>query len=709
MAIISGIVSQTIGSSTTTFQGWRVFVDFNGNGILDGNDLSSITNTSGAYSIDVLSPSPVPGTYEVRVQAPDGLGGFANPTTAGGGIWGYTNPTTYDPVVDDNFYLASFSTTQTVLGLVNFDDAAAPTPDRFGALADNSDVEAKQVWEGVGFNFINQANGSMFVEQTGPQSNNDTNGFVNDKLSGPIGAPGRVAVFDVSNEAPTGPSLGSYFLRAGGLQAAAGGGGQGNASTVPQLLIQYLNSGTNVVSGEIWDIDADGSGFERWKVEAFDTLTPTIGTDTPLDTIESGIGVSYWSNNGTGNTANAASLDGKAWTWNLDSTQEIKSVLITFTGSKPNAFVGLAFDNFQAYTYTTATPTTANFNLTKAESVPLPKTCFGGSEGTNDPTTPINGSWGAATFAYILRNGNTNTSSTTTFTDVVSSSPTTVSTVDPIQDSKDLGNAANLPVDAKGLGVGLVSTTNYLTSSFITNRNPEIQQGDQLRANFGKLANTAEIQLRLFLERESVASGVIAAEQMTYQLQKSDGSGGYTNVGGLVTVTADNNQSYVGKSGNNPGIPGAYTFTVNSSADFDTILFGGADYYKANSITGTRTDTSDYLLNKVCLTDFAGDGVNILSGAGSGKDFLYSSIADGGDTISDFGADDRIVIDLSGFGSGITSSNFSYAGGVLSFDQDGVTSITGSGANTNGYNNATDRVTLATLTGAPSSANLSFI
>ena len=699
MAIISGIVSQSIGTSNFTYQGWRVFVDFNGNGILDGNDLSSITNTSGAYSIDVVSP--LPGTYEVRVQAPDGGGGFVNPKSTGGGLWNYTNPTTYDPDVDDNFYLSSFSTTQTVLGLVNFDDAAA----RFAPSgADNQDLEANQVLAGVGFNFINQANGSMFVEQTGQQSN-DTHGFVNDKLSGPLNNPNRVPVFDVENEG----SLGSYFLRAGGLQSAPGGGGEGNNSTVPQLLIQYLNSGTNVVSGEIWDIDADGTGFEKWKVEAFDTLTPIVGTDTPLDSIESGIGVSYWN----GNTANGASLDGKAWTWNLDSTEEIKSVLITFTGSKPNAFVGLAFDNFQAYTYTTATPTTANFNLTKTESVPLPKTCFGGSEGTNDPTAPIGGSWGAATFAYILRNGTTNTSSTTVFTDVVAANSTAINTVDPIQDNKDFGViSSSLPTDAKGLGVGRFATniSNYSTGNSISDQNPEIQQGDQLRAYFGQSANTAEIQLRLFFEKESVSSKTLP-EQLTYQLQKSDGSGGYTNVGGLVTVTSDNNQSYAAKSGTtNPGIPGVYTFTVNSSTDFDTILFGGADYYNASTITSpTRTDTSDYLLNKVCLTDFGGDGANILSGADIGKDFLYSSIADGGDTINDFGSDDRIVIDLSGFGSGITSSNFSYAGGVLSFDQDGVTGITVSGANTNGYNNATDRVTLATLTGAPSSANLSFI
>jgi hypothetical protein len=197
---------------------------------------------------------------------------------------------------------------------------------------------------------------------------------------------------------------------------------------------------------------------------------------------------------------------------------------------------------------------------------------------------------------------------------------------------------------------------------------------------------------------------------MTYQLQKSNGTGGYTNVGGLVTVTADNNQSYATKSGTtNPGVPGAYTFTVNSSEDFDTILFGGADYYNPSALSGTRTDNSDYLVNKVCLTDFAGDGASTLSGLGSGKDFLYSNIADGGDTINSFDTDDRIVIDLSGFGSGITSDKFSYAGGVLSFDQDGVIGITGTNGNTNGYNNATDRVTLATLTGAPSSANLVFI
>lgn len=83
-----------------------------------------------------------------------------------------------------------------------------------------------------------------------------------------------------------------------------------------------------------------------------------------------------------------------------------------------------------------------------------------------------------------------------------------------------------------------------------------------------------------------------------------------------------------------------------------------------------------------------GGGGDRLTGGGGADAFRYDAPSDGGDTITDFGADDQILISAQGFGSGLVAGtaaslvlgntpvgngpNFLYAQGVLRFDGDGL-------------------------------------
>ena len=110
--------------------------------------------------------------------------------------------------------------------------------------------------------------------------------------------------------------LGNFFIR---------------PSNVPNgsLVVDYNT--TQIItelSGEIWDIDADNTGTEAWRVDALDASNNVLAsTFSPVG------------------TSTTAPLDGRPWVFGftgLPSTFD--KIRIDFIGTKPS--VGLAFNNF---------------------------------------------------------------------------------------------------------------------------------------------------------------------------------------------------------------------------------------------------------------------------------------------------------------------------------------------------------------------------
>ncbi len=160
-----------------------------------------------------------------------------------------------------------------------------------------------------GVTFSLSTGGTPYLEQVG--TSDSGNGFLND-------------VLNQYDRAATGyeSQLGNYFLRigTGGL----------SSTPVPSLNISY-DTAVAAASAQIWDIDGHSNGTEQWLVEALDNH------GTVIDSIYSPLGTTH----------DAASLDGKPWTWSFDhgGTADIYGIRLTFTGSKTSG-IGLAFDNF---------------------------------------------------------------------------------------------------------------------------------------------------------------------------------------------------------------------------------------------------------------------------------------------------------------------------------------------------------------------------
>jgi Ca2+-binding RTX toxin-like protein len=129
-------------------------------------------------------------------------------------------------------------------------------------------------------------------------------------------------------------------------------------------------------------------------------------------------------------------------------------------------------------------------------------------------------------------------------------------------------------------------------------------------------------------------------------------------------------------------------------------------------LTVTGTVNNDSLNGNAGANQIAGlDGQDVLTGGSGFDQFIYFKPTDRGDTLTDFGVDDAVLISATGFGSGLVAGTsladgsasggqfvlgttavnglptFLYAQGQLNFDLDGV-----------GSQSAT---TLATLTGSP--------
>jgi len=320
--------------------------------------------------------------------------------------------------------------------------------------------------------------------------------------------------------------------------------------------------------------------------------------------------------------------------------------------------------------------------------------CFGNGNG-----------WTDVQISYSILNGAFNTVNT----------PAEEDDVYAIQDNDtDLGLFGNdLPIDVgsdeanDALGVGDTPDaplTEYDNGT--TAENAEIQgqidANDELRLDFGNTsvsqANKAEVKVGLFYSNERGHS-----ERLKVQLVDNG------TVVREETVTAFNTGTY----GNNNA--GEYTFEINSPVDFEEVRFLGMGYSGGYS---NENDVSDFVVLGVCLEDL--DGVREATTTAdndTSEIFNYGTFADGYAEINNFGDEDTIRIDLSGFGlesSGIgighqllsdstVSEYFSFSNGTLTFDPSGVSN---GASGLPGDPNNSDVVELVSLPGASLSSLL---
>lgn len=118
-------------------------------------------------------------------------------------------------------------------------------------------------------------------------------------------------------------AMGEWFLRSNGFPA----------DTSQAFVIDYLGTGTEGLSAQIWDIDGRANGdFESWRVEAFGLGGSLAVLNSPVgDDGENGV------------------LNGEPWEFGFSANalgENITKVVISYTGNAGN--VGLAFDNFNA-------------------------------------------------------------------------------------------------------------------------------------------------------------------------------------------------------------------------------------------------------------------------------------------------------------------------------------------------------------------------
>jgi hypothetical protein len=212
-------------------------------------------------------------------------------------------------------------------------------------LSDNGSITNQYADLGFTFGIDNDLDGradsgiAPALEAVG--QSDSTAGFVNRGMGNDVAENG---FFDQEKGITYADRLGEYFLRTGGL-----GGDGGN------LLISYT-AGTSAASGELWDIDGNRNWnkagiqhrTEQWEVQA-------LGHDySILERLTSPLGEHV-----------DGELDGKPWLWSFNrDSADIKAIRFVFTGDSTSQAVGLAFDNFSAYSV-------------EGESVPEPASLAG--------------------------------------------------------------------------------------------------------------------------------------------------------------------------------------------------------------------------------------------------------------------------------------------------------------------------------------------
>lgn len=242
---------------------------------------------------------------------------------------------------------ALFVSTQASATLINFESA--------GYLGDNAAIPPTLVFP-IGVSGANVT----FVGGSNPNSPTDTGIYLEHTGNGVSGANGFLNSHNVmsgyskvddhdtarpcfptsctNHPYPAGePGLGQWFLRTDGL----GHNTLGNGDTF--LTINY-GTPTLAASGQIWDIDANGNGFEQWSVFAWNGTSKVAFDNSPRGILQS----------------NDKSLDALPWDFSLSpgGGQTFDRITIVFTGNKKPSDIGLAFDNF---------------NATQAHVIPVPE------------------------------------------------------------------------------------------------------------------------------------------------------------------------------------------------------------------------------------------------------------------------------------------------------------------------------------------------
>ena len=188
----------------------------------------------------------------------------------------------------------------------------------------------------AGSNPTSQTNTGIYLEHSG-NGVSDANGFLNTHNGN---GTNQVDNHDTARPCfPSGcgahpypagePGLGNWFLRTDGL-------GSNTLGTGDTFLTINYGTPTFGASGQIWDIDANGNGYEQWTVYAY---SGSNSTPVAFDVSPKGMA-----------QGNADSLDGLPWDFSLNpgNGMTFDRIALVFTGAKKKSDIGLAFDNFNA-------------------------------------------------------------------------------------------------------------------------------------------------------------------------------------------------------------------------------------------------------------------------------------------------------------------------------------------------------------------------
>jgi hypothetical protein len=152
--------------------------------------------------------------------------------------------------------------------------------------------------------------------------NDSVNGFLNASLN----------QFDAASAGYV-AQLGNFFIR------------NENFPLFPLIVDYNTPQIITALSGEIWDIDADNTGNEQWRIDALDGSNATVASQN------SPVGVDGFN-----------PLDGRPWVFGFSGLPTgFDKLRISFIGTKPGG-VGLAFNNFDP-TFNAAIPEAGSITL----------------------------------------------------------------------------------------------------------------------------------------------------------------------------------------------------------------------------------------------------------------------------------------------------------------------------------------------------------
>ena len=205
-------------------------------------------------------------------------------------------------------------------------------------------------YKSLGISIVAQPGTKLFYERSGKHgsnvflpngvtSPNPREGFVSDTAS--------PATYDREAAAFAG-QLGNFFLR-GDPSADPNNQWPGNKA-LPFFSIAYLKAPTELIGGEIWDIDGVNNTSEKWSVIARDSGGAQLAIQTSPEHFKN----------------DAASLDSKPWLFEFDPSKlssPIAKLDFVFTGTK-NVGIGVAFDNFQSGVAPVPEPSTCALLIT---------------------------------------------------------------------------------------------------------------------------------------------------------------------------------------------------------------------------------------------------------------------------------------------------------------------------------------------------------